>query len=108
MPWEVNPWLKSVLGEESDPLGMPTIYEPPENLAWPQPIGVGTFRPSGLPMGSKRRRKRKPWVAEVDDPRQHALSAWLRILTNREDRSEVGKQLKLFATDAEKMESLVD
>eukprot|EP00971_Amphidinium_carterae_P094707 1874337-Amphidinium_carterae.1 len=59
-------------------------------------------------MGSKRRRTRKPWTEEVDDPRQHALLAWLRIMTDREHGSMVGKQLKMLDTEAERMESLVD
>eukprot|EP00971_Amphidinium_carterae_P131739 2609367-Amphidinium_carterae.1 len=83
LPWEDNPWLKSVFGEEKEPLDLPTIYEPPENIAWPQPTGV-RFQSTGLPLGSKRRKTRKPWVEEVDDPRQQALQAWLRIIRSRE------------------------
>eukprot|EP00971_Amphidinium_carterae_P069736 1379849-Amphidinium_carterae.3 len=107
LPWESNHWLKSVLSEASDPIDMPIIFEPPENVAWPQPTEL-QFQPSGLPMGVKRRRLRKPWAEEVDDPRQHALMVWLRIIADREHRSLVGRQLKLLESDAERMESLVD
>eukprot|EP00971_Amphidinium_carterae_P295250 5863413-Amphidinium_carterae.1 len=87
---------------------MPTLLEPSENVAWPKQI-ESKFQPSGLPMGSKRRRTRKPWTEEVDDPRQHALLAWLRIMTDHEHRSIWWvRQLKMLDTEAERMESLVD
>eukprot|EP00971_Amphidinium_carterae_P215818 4283908-Amphidinium_carterae.1 len=49
----------------------------------------------------------KPWAEEVDDPRQHALMAWLRIIAAANtDHCMVGRQLR--ESDAERMESLVD
>eukprot|EP00971_Amphidinium_carterae_P209509 4155985-Amphidinium_carterae.1 len=56
----------------------------------------------------KRRKTRKPWIEEVDDARQAVLAAWLKLLTGREARSLVGRQLQAVGEEEDRMQSLVD
>eukprot|EP00971_Amphidinium_carterae_P279454 5547589-Amphidinium_carterae.1 len=56
----------------------------------------------------ERRKTRKPWIEEVDDARQAVLAAWLKLLTGREARSLVGRQLQAVGEEEHRMQSLVD
>eukprot|EP00971_Amphidinium_carterae_P051668 1016921-Amphidinium_carterae.1 len=108
LPWESNQWLGAVLGVKQDfmPLPTPRPFPLPLSLI-NQNEQAGTIVGIGV-VGQRRKRRIQPWQAEVDEPRQVALEAWLHILEGYPGASKVGAQVSKKQDKEAKIQLLRD